>query len=172
MDNDALIREMRDTQALTQLAARYGRAVDWLDIHDMKACFHPDAVVRFGPNEIPAFGFCDFWSKMGGEFKARHHQLSLPVIEFKGANHAHVEVPAIVSGTLGGDGTRLRNFTECNRYLFDVERRDGIWRIAGGRILITWSQGGPTPMGLESGGSPDHDVDTHNPVFVRLGARR
>ncbi len=162
------IQTLIDTQAIAQLVARYGRAVDWLDIEAMKACFDPSATVRFGANEIPAHGFCDFWGGMGGGFKARHHLLGAPVIDFTGADSAYVEAPAIVAGTRADEGTRLRDFMECNRYCFTAVRADGKWVFSGANVFITWSQGAPTTTGMEAGAPLDHDVSIAHPAFRAL----
>jgi hypothetical protein len=162
------IQQMMDTQAISQLIARYGKAVDWLDIDAMKDCFEGACVVRFGEHEIPAHAFCDFWGGMGSGFKARHHLLGLPMISFTDKDRAYVEIPAIVAGTRNDQGARLRDFMECNRYVGDVERSAGGWRFASMRVFITWSQGAPTPTGMESGGPLDHNVDRNHPNFVPL----
>ena len=159
--------QLADTIAIQQLVARYGRAVDWMDIDAMSACFASGAVVRFGTMEIPASDFCGFWRGMGSGLKARHHHLGQPVIALKG-DQAFVEVTAIVAGTAGGDGSRLRNFMECNRYLLDLWKTSQGWQIKAARILITWSHGAPMPQGLETGGPVDHDVDLRSPFFVKL----
>jgi len=162
------IQQLIDTQEIGQLMARYGRAADWLDIAAMKACFGKEAVVSFGTQRIPANVFCDFWSNMGSGFKARHHLLGTPLISFTGNDSAYVEVPAIVAGTRAEQGTRSRDFMECNRYIVDAVRNTGGWQFAALRVFITWSQGAPTSTGMESGGPLDQDVDLNHPNFVAL----
>jgi hypothetical protein len=162
------IQQFIDTQAIGQLVARYGRAVDWLEIAAMKECFAKGSVVSFGEQQIPADGFCDFWGQLGAGFKARHHLLGTPLISFSGSDSAYVEVPAIVAGTRAEKGARLRDFMECNRYIGDVVRGARDWQFATLRVFVTWSQGAPTSTGMESGGPLDHDVDLNHVNFVRL----
>ena len=168
MSTDEMLQELNDRHALTQLVARYARAVDWLDIDDMKACFHPDAMVAFGENKLGAHEFCDLWRGMGRKFKTRHHHCAVPVIELQGRDRAYVEFAAFAVATREVEGGSLRDFLECNRYVFHVERRDAIWRVASGRIFVTWSLGSPTPSRLESGGPIDYGVDVSSPHFVKL----
>lgn len=168
MDQADSISALLDNQAITQLVARYGRAVDWLDIAGMKACFTETARVRFGEHALPAHDFCDFWAAMGNGLKARHHMFGVPVIAPQGEGRAAVDVPALAACTKAEEGARMRDFAECNRYVWHVVRVDGRWRIEDARIFIVWSQGGPTPTGMEAGPPLDHDVTMDNPAFVVL----
>lgn len=168
MTDSTAIQNFIDQSEIMQSVARYGRAVDWLDIASMKGCFADDATISFGEMEIPASAFCDFWAGLGGGFKARHHMLGMPTIALHGSGKAFVEVPAVVYGTKADEGVRLRDFMECNRYLFDMVRDGDGWKIASAKVFITWSQGAPTSTGLESGGPLDHDVTVANPSFVAL----
>jgi hypothetical protein len=127
--------------------------------------------VRFGEHQIPAHGFCDFWTGMGAGFKARHHLMGMPVISFTGKDRAYLEMPAIVACTRADQGMRLRDFMECNRYVGDAVRRADAWRFAALRVFITWSQGAPTPTGMEAGAALDHNVDRNHPNFVKLGSK-
>lgn len=165
MDSSDAIARLLDQQALTQLAARYAQAVDWLDPVQMKDCFEEGAKVRFGTIELDAHAFCDMWTEMGGGFKARHHLLGIPVIRLDGAQQARVEAPAMVAGTRHDAGARMRDFLECNRYLFTARKARDAWKFTGAQIFITWSQGAPTPTATEAGAAQDHDVDRKHPAY-------
>lgn len=159
------IDRLLDNQQITQVVARYGQAVDWLDSRQMKACFRPGSTIRFGEVELDAHGFCDMWLEMGSGFKARHHLFGIPVIAFDGSERARVDVPAMVAGTRQSDGARLRDFLECNRYIFTVTKAEDGWMLTSAQIFVTWSQGAPTPTATEAGTPQDHDVDKNHPVF-------
>ncbi len=168
MTDSETLRTLIDTQAITQLLARYARSVDWLDVPAMKACFAEGATVTFGTTVIPAEGFCEFWGGMGAGFKARHHLMGLPTIAFTGPDEAYVESAAIVAGTRADEGLRMRDFMECNRYVMTAVRAGEGWRFSAALVFITWSQGAPTTLGMETGGPLDHDVTIANPAYVAL----
>ncbi|MDR2839112.1 MAG: nuclear transport factor 2 family protein [Azonexus sp.] len=162
------LQALLDAHAITQLVARYGRAVDWLDIPGMKACFADAATVHFGELSLAAHEFCDFWNNMGSACKARHHLFGLPVIAMQSADTAVVDVPSLAACTRVDAGVRLRDFAECNRYVWHVERTAEGWKIRDAQIFIVWSQGAPTPTGIEAGMPLDHDVTMQHPAFVAL----
>lgn len=162
------IEELTKSKGIEKLLARFARACDWLALDELHACFIPGAMCQFGPHTLPSEDFIEFWNKMGSQFKARHHLIGLPVIIFTSPDAAFVEVPAIVAGTRADNGVRLRDFMECDRYIFDVVLRDDTWRIADARIIVPWSQGGPTPTGMEAGFALTHDATTQHPWFVAL----
>lgn len=163
------IEELIKTKAIEQLVARFARACDWLSLDELHGCFIPGAIVRFGPHAMTAAEFIDFWNEMGTPFKARHHLVGVPMILFTAPDAAFVEVAAIVAGTRAENGVRLRDFMECDRYMFDVKLHDGGWRISDARILVPWSQGGPTPTAMEAGIPLSHGVTTDHPWFVPVG---
>lgn len=169
MEDSDEIRRLIALREIEQLLAAYARATDWMDIEGLRDCFTPEAVVRFGPNSLKIAEFCEFWREMGGSFKARHHVIGIPVIAFAGENEAYVESPAVIAGTRADAGARMRDFMECNRYCFSAVRRDGRWLFDDLLIFITWSQGGPTSQGMESGGPLDHDVVKDHPAFRKIG---
>lgn len=164
---DLDLRSLADQLAVQHVTARYGRAVDWLDIPSMKDLYVDGAMVKFGSMELPAMAFCDFWSNMGGAMLARHHQMGVPVIQIDG-DRAYVEATAVAACTVVGEHQRPRNFVEYYRYLFDMVRTATGWRVSSQRIIFVWSHGGPTPQGTEMGGQIDRNVDVSSPWFVKL----
>jgi SnoaL-like domain len=137
MHPDPLVRSLLDRAAITELMHRYCRAIDRRDGPELRSCFHPDAVHAQGGFEGASTEFCTLALARLRVLGATQHLISNVLIEVnddtarcEAAFVAYHRVPA---------GCELTGLFACGgieadlwvggRYLDDLERRDGMWRI-------------------------------------------
>ena len=146
IDEDA-IRKLLDRQAIWDAIVSYTRGMDRLDPDLVLKAFHPDAkddhgVVVGNREEIAANGM-----KMHGEENRKtHHCLTNHYCELDG-DTANTETYFVYFGAQEDGPTDVL----CGRYLDDMERRDGEWRIANRLCFIEWSS--YLPQGKDTGTS-------------------
>lgn len=120
--------ETRDITAITQLilSERESRDMGWW--HRMRACFHTDARIRLSWIDGDAEAFVRGSADMAARGMRARHRVGPAVVRLKG-DRAVASFPAIIDipATVKGVDAHLSSHA---RFLFRVERRDGIWRIA------------------------------------------
>lgn len=137
MHPDPLVRALLDRAAITDLLHRYCRAIDRRDERELRACFHEDAVHDQGGFAGPSTEFCTLALARLSAIGATQHLIANVLIELAGdsarseaAFVAYHRVPANceLTGLFACGGVELDLFVG-GRYLDELERRDGIWRI-------------------------------------------
>lgn len=134
MDDD--IRRLLDEAAIRKVHLRYCRGVDRLDWDLVRSCYHPDAIDDHGEYVGGVEGFIDYCKAGTAQFLSTTHFTGNQLVEVDGdrawAEHyarAYHRVPA------GEDG-KPRDFAINCRYIDDMERRDGEWRIARRVVVV------------------------------------
>jgi len=161
---DARVQLMWDRQEIERLLYTYCRGVDRQDLDVLKSVYHPDAIDEHGYFVGNAHEFAEHvLARMAINVSYGQHQVSNPLIEVEGDKAIcessywgfHKVPPGWESlSTFFGeeyaekakaDGTleQTHEYLCGGRYLDNVERRDGVWRIAHRRITNEWSQAGP-----------------------------
>lgn len=132
-----LVSALKDQAECRELIASYGPAVDWIDSPKLLEIFWPRATVDLGPGFF--IGPVEDYVKTVIEqversFLRRMHNPGAIHTRIRGDN-AEAE-NAAVNQTLvkNAEGLRLSTFT--GRYLWQLERRDGCWRIASMRFFL------------------------------------
>ena len=164
-DWDARIQLMWDRQEIERLLYTYCRGVDRHDLEALKSVYHPDAIDEHGYFVGKAHEFAEHvLARMAVNVSYGQHQISNPLIEVDGdravcesSYWGFHKVPAgweSLSTFFGeryaekakAEGTldQPHEYLCGGRYLDNVERRDGVWRIAHRRITVEWSQAGPS----------------------------
>jgi hypothetical protein len=134
---DAQLQELLDKRACEEVILRYGRTQDWLDEPGQASCFWPDADVDYG-----------FFKGNGAEFVSTvmEHERSVPrrwhlctsiMVQVDG-DHAKAECYGIAVGGSRDEGT-LNDSMYGGRYLDELEKRDGEWRISKRTYILDWS---------------------------------
>ena len=124
---------MDDVTEITQvvLKERQGRDRGWWQ--QMRECFHPGATVSLSWLDTSAEEFIAQSEATFADGIRPSHRLSPPVVHISG-RRAVVEVPAAIElrTTIGAVEADL---TSCTRLLYQVEQRDGAWKIAAFTVI-------------------------------------
>ena len=123
------VLDSADITAINQLVLRERDSRDLLNWDVMRACFHPDSVVRLSWFNGSGAEFVDASVDMAKRGTKAKHRLS-PVQVQLSANRALATLAAIIDIPTKIKGTELI-MSAYSRLLYRVERRDEIWRIAG-----------------------------------------
>ncbi len=133
---DPQLQELLDKRACEEVILRYGRTQDWLDEEGQNTCFWADADVDYG-----------FFKGSGADFvtTVMEHERSVPrrwhlctsiMVQIDG-NRAKAECYGIA---VGGEGAGAVQNMFGGRYLDELEKRDGEWRISKRTYILDWSQ--------------------------------
>lgn len=169
MDLERTVAELANKKAIEDLITwRFARAIDWLDVVAAKACFHEDARFVYDDVDMAAHDFCESFGKGGAALRMRSHFIGCAAVAIDG-NRASGETYAIFAATRrSNESGRLEDYVVSCRYLSEIERRGGTWRISHLRIVFDWSFGQPTPDKTPSGNTYNYDLDIHHPLFRKL----
>lgn len=135
------IDELLAREQIRDALYRYCRGVDRGDAALIRSVYHDDARDAHGAWEGPGAEFADFIvAAMDATPIPGQHHLTNILIEVRG------EEAAVESYFLALHPYRPEAAAEPvlaavgGRYLDRFTRRDGIWRIAGRRVVLDWSQ--------------------------------
>jgi hypothetical protein len=138
-----------DIDELRALAQRYSRAIDARDMDELTALFDPAGSVdgARGSSSVP--DYLEMTRTSPRVFEQSMHVLGDPLIDFvDGADTAHLDTYAVVyqlnrveakgieAKGIEGGGDMVLGI----RYLDDVVRIDGAWRIHHRRAVMLWSR--------------------------------
>ena len=130
---------MSDVDALRALNQRYSRAIDARDMDELTALFDPAGSVdgARGSSSVP--DYLEMTRTSPRVFEQSMHVLGDPLIEhMEGSDSARLDTYAVVyqlGRVEGGDDMVLGI-----RYLDDVRRIDGKWRIHHRQAVMLWAR--------------------------------
>ena len=130
---------MTDVDALRALNQRYSRAIDARDMDELTALFDPAGSVdgARGSSSVP--DYLEMTRTSPRVFEQSMHVLGDPLIEHtEGSDTARLDTYAVVyqlGRVEGGDDMVLGI-----RYLDDVRRIDGKWRIHHRQAVMLWAR--------------------------------
>jgi hypothetical protein len=127
-----------DLELLRQFPQRYARAVDGRDHDALAALFDPDGSVHGtrGTQAVP--DYLESMRALPRSYASSMHLLGDPLVDLEaGADVAHMDTYAVVFQTtpLSGEGGDL---TLGMRYVDDLVKRDGTWRIHHRVATMVW----------------------------------
>ncbi len=132
------IRDAADERAIRHLLTRYCRAVDRMDLDDLRNVYHPDAFDDHGEYQGDVEGFITYLRTRLLDFVGTQHFLGNMHIELDG-DVAHTETYCQAWHRIAGkDGGPDHDSVVGLRYLDRFERRNGEWRTAARQIVIDW----------------------------------
>jgi ketosteroid isomerase-like protein len=154
-DIEQRLQYLEDRLAIEDVVMRHSRGFDRHDDDVMNSCFHDDAVARFGPRTITKAEYADFMNGAHtGRFALHSHHITTVNCEIDG-DTAYVEsynLAAFLSTDL------KRASYVSGRYLDEMEKRDGEWRIAKRRAFVDLViEGDATYLGVPKGSPIDYD---------------
>ena len=131
-DLDPRLTEMLDRYEVWQVMLRYARGLDRMDRVMMRSCYFDDAIDDHGIFVGTADAFIDW---------AMDHHRHTNTVHHHGLSNHYCEIDGQVARaetyfTFFGANVRAPHTLAFGRYLDRLEKRDGIWRIAG-RICLT-----------------------------------
>jgi SnoaL-like protein len=170
------VQYLKDRLAIQDVVARHARGVDRHDAELLDSCYHEDGAAAYGATVVPAREHSE-WSNTahGGRFALHGHHLTTHTCEIDG-DVAYAE--SYVIGTfLSADQTRA-SFVAA-RYIDQLERRDGEWRIAARRAMTDIAlEGDASFLGAFRGRpvEPEHftrdDLSYQRPVDLSVPSPR
>ncbi len=161
--------QLQAHEAIRQVANRYCRGVDRLDVAVMQSAYWPDAIDDHGVFVGNAHEFCVGVVASHARFLATMHCIFNHTIEVEpGGTVAHGELYNIsYMHRLDDDGGRVVD-TWWGRYLDRYECRGGEWRIAHRFCVHEWTRSDPAPAAMpiasEKFRQGSADRGTHTPL--------
>jgi hypothetical protein len=144
---DPQLQELLDKKACEEVLMRYGRTLDWLDEAGQASCFWPDADVDYGFFAGSGADWVTTVMPIEQASSRRWHSCSGVLVTVDG-EQAKSECYGLTVGTGdNGDGV-LMDSLFGGRYLDELQKRDGEWRISKRRYILDWTQ--QLPGGLDA----------------------
>ena len=146
---DAALASVADRLAITDVLTLYSRGIDRCDIEVLGACFWPDATARYGaePQNAHAWAAATVAALKGME--RTFHSLSNMLIVVEG-DQARAETYCTAWHWLAGPDGPVE-MVVGGRYLDDLEKRDGAWRIARRLYVMDWNRNVPSTARWDEG---------------------
>ena len=135
---------MSDVDALRALNQRYSRAIDARDMEGLTALFDPAGSVDGARGSSTVPDYLEMTRASPRVFEQSMHVLGDPLIDFvEGSDAARLDTYAVVYqlGRVGADGDETGGDMVLGiRYLDDVRRIDGAWRIHHRQAVMLWTR--------------------------------
>lgn len=129
-------------QALHDLNALYGRALDRCDLPLLDSLFHPDATASFGILETTAAEFCPRVLDVMGALRRTAHSLANEWFDIRG-DHASGEYYLFSAFSYEEGGNGVEGFVG-GRYGAQFERRGGVWKYSHLMLVMDWNMSNPS----------------------------
>ena len=141
------LQELLDRKACEDVIMRYGRTLDWLDEAGQQNCFWPDAEIDYGFFEGQGK---DWIGVVMGAEKAtlRRWHLSSGVMVQVDGERAKSECYGLTVAASKNESGEMVDTMFGGRYLDELEKRNGEWRISKRAYIADWVQ--HFPNGLEA----------------------
>jgi ketosteroid isomerase-like protein len=137
---DDLMRDLLDERQIRSLIYRYCRAIDRRQYDDLRSCYHPDATDHHGDFYGSVEEFVAHCAQALDAFDRTLHFIGNLEIEVKG-DMARSEAYVLALARLAAsNGKPERDNTVALRYIDDLERRDGQWRILRRVCVYEWTR--------------------------------
>jgi hypothetical protein len=133
---DALL----DKQAITEVLHQFCRGADRRDWELVRGCYHPDATDDHALYTGPRDGFITWLTEFMTGCIATQHTVSNALIRLDGDNagcESYVRAWHLLKPD--HDGAPPTELVAGARYVDDLHRRDGEWRIASRTVVIDWA---------------------------------
>ncbi len=137
-ERDPEIQMVIDESKIRRLLDNYPRTLDRQDHELLASLFHSDAIDDHGVYNGSASGFVDFMRSGGAAGVHWTHHNGTQIVEIEG-DVAQCETYTIAlcrMGQAGEEGYNREIFLRV-RYLDQVEKRSGVWKIAHRRVVYS-----------------------------------
>ena len=140
------VAEIADRLAIQEVISMHCRGVDRASADILRSCYWPDAEVDYGAYKGPAHDFCGPLSEAIKRYENTQHAVSNALIDIDG-EVARTETYLTAYHYLAG--TPDTEMTYIGRYLDEMQKRDGVWKISFRKIVMTWHQNADGSKDLE-----------------------
>jgi SnoaL-like domain len=141
------LQELLDQKACEDVLTRYGRTLDWLDQTGQEDCFWPDAEVDYGFFQGTGKEWVPVVMAVESSSVRRWHLSTGVTVQVQG-DRARSECYGLSAGTIENEQGELVDTLFGGRYLDELEKRDGQWRISKRTYIADWVHS--FPNGLEA----------------------
>jgi hypothetical protein len=148
---DPLLQELLDKRACEEVLMRYSRTLDWLDTQGQASCFWDDAEIDYGFFEGAGADWVPTVMQVEQASQRRWHLCSGVLVEIDG-DRAKSECYGLTVGTGKAESGELVDTMYGGRYLDELGRRDGEWRISKRSYILDWTHQFPNGLQAASGG--------------------
>jgi hypothetical protein len=157
------LQELLDRQACEDVLMRYGRTLDWLDETGQEACFWPDAELDYDFFKGSGADWTALVMKVEAASARRWHLCGGVVINLDGDSARAESYGLTVAAQENKDG-ELVDTMFGGRYLDELEKRDGQWRISKRTYIADWANQFPDGMkALRDNGVQLHGLQISEP---------
>jgi hypothetical protein len=126
-----------DRMAIQEVVALHSRGLDRLDKDCLQACYWPDAAVDYGAYKGPAPTFAELViGALGEAYELTRHCLSNQIIAIEN-DEARSETCVTAAHLFLGAEKEMLFY---GRYLDQLEKRDGAWKIMHRQVVMDWSK--------------------------------
>ncbi len=136
------LQALLDRQACEDVLIRYGRTLDWLDEAGQTACYWPDAVIDYGFFKGTAEDWIPVVMGLEAASPRRWHMTSGIIVEVNG-DKAISECYGLSMGASKNEQGELIAAVFGGRYLDELEKREGEWRLSKRTYIADWSHSFP-----------------------------
>jgi hypothetical protein len=172
----ATVRELKDRQDILDCLVRESRGRDRHDVEMIASCYWPEGSDEHGPKPVPALDYPEVANAQHVDhFSANSHSLTNHTCDLQG-DVAYCET-YVVGGLLARDEKTC--IIAPGRYLDQMERRNGEWRILYRRTIVDMMVEGPATWletnilsGFLRGVRSKADTSYHRPYVARPGDPR
>jgi hypothetical protein len=139
---DPVLQEVVDRMQLRDLMNRYARAVDAKDPELLRTVVTPDIDFNYNNGARTFVGYDGYLNMLKGTwmFHATMHFMGNQTVEFHGADAASMETYANAHHLHAGPDGKEMDMVVGLRYLDDVIRVDGRWKVRKRVMVVVWQQ--------------------------------
>jgi hypothetical protein len=139
------LQELLDKKACEDVVMRYGRTLDWLDEAGQGSCFWPDADIDYGFFQGTGADWVTTVMAVETASPRRWHVTTGVMIKVEG-NTARSESYGMSVSASENEQGELVDTMFGGRYLDELEKRDGQWRISKRRYFADWANQFPDKL--------------------------
>ena len=141
------LQELLDRKACEDVLMRYGRTLDWLDEAGQESCFWPDADIDYGFFQGSGADWIPVVMSVEAAAPRRWHVCTGVLVQVRG-DKAKSECYGLSVGSSENEDGEVVDTMFGGRYLDELEKRDGQWRISKRLYIADWIH--HFPNGLEA----------------------
>lgn len=131
------LQELLDRKACEDVLMRYGRTLDWLDGAGQEECYWPDAEIDYGFFQGSGTDWVPAVMEVEAAAPRRWHVSTGVMVQVKG-DKAKGECYGLSVGSSENEEGELVDAMFGGRYLDELEKRNGQWRISKRSYIADW----------------------------------